>query len=106
MKPWAVIRYQEESEAWAFERRRRDTDPQHITWIQRHEEYEWGGERPSAECSIFWCESEADANQLASNLSGWYPSNIYIVTKSSRMVRREPGPERVAVFNEKGLMPL
>ena len=106
MKPWCVLKFDiTNSEPWLFQQRRVNDDPSFTTVIQAHDEFRWAGDTPNSDVSIFWCDSEADANALATVIGNRYPNNIYVVVKSTRVVRHDPGPERIAIFNEKGLMP-
>lgn len=106
MKPWCVLRFSPLlAEQWSFQRRTDVNDPSFVTTMQHHEEFGWSGDNPNADSCIFWCDTERDANVLASRLCALHTGNIYVVVKSTRVVRRDPGPEHIAIFNEKGLMP-
>ena len=106
MKPYCVVKYTtQDAGPYQWKRRVESTDPSYVTTVQSHESMDWHGEHPNTNASIFWHDTEREAHEFAQYMCTKHPSNTYVALRSLMVVRREPGPEKIAIFNEKGLMP-
>jgi hypothetical protein len=55
--------------------------------------------------SLFYCENEMDAQNLANTMATRYPGTAWVVSRSRFMYATEPGPVQRSEFTDGGLLP-
>jgi hypothetical protein len=106
MKYIAVIKVDEDATAGSFFYNRRPVGPlsgvAHPQEGQKHDR-QYGA--LSDDCSVYWVDTEPDAEELAKKLTEWFPANTYGVAIMSTIYRRDPGPVVKSIVSEKGVLP-
>ena len=103
MKEYAVIKYTEDMAVLTYRRVvQEQAGAYYIPFNQSKYEYD---EDDRSGIVTHMCDTLADAQYLATELTRKYPGNKYIISKSLFFYSTQPGPVVIGEFTEKGLVP-